>query len=237
MPYSIVHFELAKSLKDIKNITKSEQLDFIIWSIIVDSSYDLYSRWINTIKREDSHYYKWEDYMAFDFVNNFYKKEVLKNKGNYLILWYYYHLIVDEKWKDDNFLSLNMEENSHIRYIYQISRKVNAFYDLKELKKDKNFNNIIDDLYNYKIDNNKLPSVFKNIDNDIINQVKNDILDYMIWKKHFSKWEDILTPYKIIDDHIEIKDDIKKEVEKYFSYKEYKKFKDKIKDLNFNLMQ
>ena len=49
-----------------------------------------------------------------------------------------------------------------------------------------------------------------------------------IWqeKKHFSKWEDLLKPYKIIDNKVEIKKEIKKEIDKYFPYNNYLKIKE-----------
>jgi hypothetical protein len=234
MPYSIVHFELANKVKNIEKLSKSEYLDFLIWNIIVDSSYDLENRWIKHIHRDNTHYNVWENYMIADFPKNFYNKEIKNQKINYIKLWYYYHLLVDELWRDDNLVK-TMWEKTHIWYIYQISRKVNAFYDLKKVKENPNFEEIINDLYNYKIDNKKLPSIFKSIDNNIMNNVIKDILDYMVWKKHFSKWEDILNPYKIQGDTIIVKKEIQKEIDKYFSYKDYLLFKEKVKDINFNL--
>jgi len=236
MPYSIVHFELANKLKNIEKLSENEYLDFIIWNIIVDSSYDLNNRWIKNILRENTHYNIWENYMTCDFPKNFYEKEIKNKETNYLKLWYYYHLLIDELWRNEALVK-TMSENSHIRYLYQISRKINAFYDLQKEKKNKNFDEIINKLYNYEISKNKIPSVFENIDINVLNEVKNDILDYMTLKKHFTKWEDILKPYKIYKDKIEIKEDIKKEIDKYFPYIDYLKFKENVKYINFNLMQ
>ena len=185
MPYSIVHLELAnKKIKEKKDLTEENILDFFVWSLIVDSSYDLEKYWIKNIKRDDTHYHKWEEYLKSNFPKNFLDIELKNNKNNYLKLGYYYHLLVDKVWRD-NEVSNTKEENTQFRYIYQISRKIHAFYDLENFLHLENGQNIIDNLYNYKIDKNKYPSIFNNIEEKILKQVLKDILDYMTRKKTF----------------------------------------------------
>ncbi len=204
MPYSIVHIDLVnKKLKN-KKISPQDKLDFFVGNIITDISYNLNSYWIS-IKREDTHYYTWQDYMQVDFANNFFLKENMTK--NYLIYWYYYHLLTDKFWRDFEFEWRYVNED--IYNTYQISRKINSEIDLLNFE-DKY---LFDKLYNYKIENYKLPSVFYNISIDLIQKSYIDLLDYMTLKKTFSKWES--------------NDKYKDLIEKYFSYDHHLSLKNK----------
>lgn len=207
MPYSIVHLELWNKKSKQLNLSKKENLDFLAWNIIVDISYNINSYWYKDISRDDTHYHTWQNYFV-DFPDNFIKKENIKI--NYLIYWYYYHLLVDMFWRDNEFPWRILDDSIH--KAYQISRKINAKIDFDNFD---NFNNtqLINDLYNYDLSWIVLPSVLNKIPLDIIQKSYIDIIDYMTFKKTFSKWD---TDKKYMD-----------LVQKYFSYNHYTDLKNK----------
>jgi len=204
MPYSIVHLDLANKKVKSLNISKEKKLDFFVWNIIVDNSYNLNSYWIEKISRDDTHYHTNQNYMEVDFVNNFFTKEDI-NK-NYLIYWYYYHLLVDKFWRDFEFEWRKLDED--IYKAYQISRKINSKIDLEKFLDKK----IIVELYSYQIDIFKLPWVFQHISQEIMQKSYIDILDYMTFKKTFSKWdfdekyEYFINKYFSYNHHLDMKD-------------------------------
>ncbi len=223
MPYSIVHLKLAKKKNDSLKIckTKQEELDFFVWNIFVDSSHELKTFWIN-LKRDDTHYYKWQNYFNFDFPWNFLKQEIIKN--NFFNLWYYYHLKVDELWRDIFFtqkIFLEWKKTDFSDSLYHVFRKYYAFLDYKDF--EKNNKNLILDLYKYKINKEKIPKIFKNIDLEILQKSYLQILDYMFFKDIFQK-KDELKYLKIKDDKIFIDEEIKKVIEKYYPIAKYKDF-------------
>nr|MDD3720200.1 hypothetical protein [Candidatus Gracilibacteria bacterium] len=221
MPYSIVHIELGVSLKDYFN-NENDFLDFLAGSIFVDSSYELNNQGVQ-IKREDTHYHKGEDYINSEFPDNFLKKELKTNFSNFK-LGYYYHLILDKLWRDSSFVG-EAYKNNDLDEIYQLSRIFHANIDLNDFIKVDN-NNYIDKLYKYKINKNSLPSVFLNIDTNILNDTYMSIIDYMVNKKTFKKVSNEDEVYTIINGELEFLDkEIEKKVNTLFPYKDYNDLK------------
>lgn len=211
MPYSIVHIDLALQKNEELKLEKEDLLDFLVWNILVDSSYDL-SVFGVKFTRPDTHYHPWEDYFIANFPNNFFELELKNYENNYFKLGYYYHLLLD-KFRLANEIS-EIYTDDEVRNAFQISRKLNAQKDFENLENKE----IIDDLYNYEFDTNKLPKVLQNIDQEILRQVLNNILDYMTLKNHFVKWEknhktdDIIAKHFSYDKHIELKNMALKEI-------------------------
>jgi len=237
MPYSITHLEIWNNKAKQLNIKNTELLDFLVWNIICDCSYDLKENWVS-IWRDLTHYYKWLNYFSTDFPNNFFEKEIVWDEYNFLKLWYYYHLLVDKLWRDKGPLrTVEEEERWELRHIYQISRKIYAFYDYKEFV-EKNWENLIKELYSYKIykNINKLPSFMKDINIDIIQKVFLDILDYMTMKKSFLKAWNIMEKYVVIDDNkIKIENELKLKLNQNFSYENYKDLKEMAKNIDLQV--
>jgi hypothetical protein len=73
--------------------------------------------------------------------------------------------------------------DDEVRNAFQISRKLNAQADFEKLGNKE----IIEELYNYEFNLNKLPKVLQNIDEKIIKKVFLNILDYMTGKNYFTK--------------------------------------------------
>lgn len=208
MPYSIIHLELAHKKSKELNLENNDLLDFLVWNLIVDSSYDLSELWIN-IEREETHYHKWENYFEVDFPIYFLKKELKNNKNNYLKLWYYYHLQLDKFRRDNELKAIYNDEN--IRNAYQIARKENAKSDFEIFIKQNN--NLIEKLYNYEFNIEILPEIFKNIEKEKLKITFTNILDYMTLKSNFKKWEE--------------SENTKFLIEKYFSYENHLELKEK----------
>ncbi len=194
MPYSIVHIDLALQKNNDLNLEWQDLLDFLVWNILVDSSYNLSIFGIE-ISRPDTHYHPWEGYFVADFPNNFYIQELENNSKNYLKLGYYYHLLLD-KFRLNNELN-EIYTDDEIRNAFQISRKLNAQIDFEKLSNKK----IIEELYNYELNLDKLPKVFHNIDEKVLKKVFLSILDYMTGKNHFTKWERSHKTDEIIKEH------------------------------------
>jgi hypothetical protein len=211
MPYSIVHIDLALQKNEELKLEWEDLLDFLVWNILVDSSYSLFEFGVE-LSRPDTHYHPWEDYFIADFTNNFFVQELENDRNNYLKLWYYYHLLID-KFRLGNEIS-EIYTDDEVRNAFQISRKLNAKIDFENLENK----DIIEELYNYEFNLDKLPQVLKNIDTKILKSVLNNILDYMAWKNHFVKWErnhktdDIISKYFSYDKHIDLKNRALKEI-------------------------
>lgn len=217
MPYSIVHLDIAKRKSEDLWLKNDDLIDFLVWNLIVDFSYVLSDLWVN-FTREETHYHPKENYFLSDFPNNFFKKEI-KSKEDYLKIWYYYHLLLD-KFRRDNELK-NIYQEDDMRNAYQISRKINAKYDLENFLEQEENKQIIDKLYSYLFDSKKLPSVFSKIDTKILKEAFSNFLLYMTWENEFEKWK-----------RNENTDDL---IKKYFSYKNHIKLKneayEKIKEI------
>ncbi len=213
MPYSIVHIDLALQKNEELKLERQDLLDFLVWNILVDSSYDLEIFGIES-SRPDTHYHPEEDYFVADFPNNFYNQELNNNNNNnnYLKFGYYYHLLLD-KFRLGNEIS-EIYTDDEVRNAFQISRKLNAQIDFENLSNKE----IIEELYNYEFNLDKVPKVLQNIDEKILKWILNNILDYMTWKNHFVKWErnhktdDIISKYFSYDKHIELKNRALKEI-------------------------
>ncbi|MDD4151642.1 MAG: hypothetical protein PHR68_03430 [Candidatus Gracilibacteria bacterium] len=208
MPYSIIHLEIAHKKSKELNLENKNFLDFLVGNLIVDSSYDLSELGVN-IEREETHYHKGENYFEVDFPVNFLEKELKNTKNNYLKLGYYYHLQLD-KFRRDNELKTIYNDDS-IRNAYQIARKENAKKDLKNFIKKNN--DLIEKLYNYEFNIEILPEIFKNIEKEKLKITFTNILDYMTLKNNFKKGEE--------------NENTKILIEKYFSYENHLKLKEK----------
>jgi hypothetical protein len=87
----------------------------------------------------------------------------LKNdENNYFKLGYYYHLLLD-KFRLTNEIN-EIYTDDEVRNAFQISRKLNAQIDFENLENKE----IIEELYNYEFNLDKLPIVLKNIDRKIL---------------------------------------------------------------------
>lgn len=222
MPFSIVHIELWVGLKD--NFKNNDNLlDFLAWSIFVDSSYELNNQWV-FISRDVTHYHNGQDYSTADFSKNFLECE-LKNNFSYFNLWYYCHLTLDKLWRDSKFIQ-NAYNNVELDNIYQLSRVFHSFLDLNNfLKVDKL--SYITQLYNYKIEKSKIPSMFHNIDTHKLQSSFLSILDYMTLKKVFNKVENEDKIYNIIDWKFNFLDKkIEKKINELFPHEDYNKLKE-----------
>ncbi len=212
MPYSIVHIDLALKKNNQLNLEKDDLIDFLVWNILVDSSYCLFEFGVE-LSRPDTHYHTWEDYFVANFPNNFFSQELKNDENNYFKLGYYYHLLLD-KFRLTNEIN-EIYTDDEVRNAFQISRKLNAQIDFENLENKE----IIEELYNYEFNLDKLPIVLKNIDRKILKWALNNILDYMTLKNHFVKWErnhktdDIIANHFSYDKHIELKNSALKEIE------------------------
>lgn len=198
MPYSIVHIDLALQKNRELSLKWQDLLDFLVWNILVDTSYNLAKFGIE-LPRSDTHYYPCENYFIADFPNNFYIQELENNGKKYLRLGYYYHLLLD-KFRRDNEIS-EIYTDDEVRNAFQISRKLNAQVDFEKFLENTDSKKIILDLYSYKFDKYKLPKVLHSIDEKILKKVFHNILDYMTGKNHFTKWERSHKTDEIINEH------------------------------------
>lgn len=214
MPYSIIHLEIAKRKSEELKIDKQNLLDFLVWNLIVDFSYVLEDLWFS-INRDITHYYEWENYFLCDFPKKFLESENFK-KDDYLKLWYYYHLLLDKFRRDREINEIYTDDD--IRNAFQISRKLNAKYDLENFLLEDENKIIIDNLYNYEFDHKKLPKVFSKIDVKILKIAFWDFIDYMLGKNDFTKGEqkentkDLIKKFFNYDKHIELKNEAFKKI-------------------------
>ncbi len=221
MPFSIVHIEIWAKLKDYLP-TEDNLLEFLAWSIFVDSSYNLKELWID-IKREVTHYYNWDSYYSSDFPSNFKKMELDKN-FTYFNLWYYYHLLLDQLWRDSEFV-WDCYKDVDKENLYQLSRIVYSKYDLDAFIEDF-WLSILDKLYSFKLDKNKIPYIYSDIDLKYLQKTYLSIIDYMRLTKTFRKIEWDREFYKIVDNKIIIIDnDIEKQMHDFFPFEKYTKLK------------
>jgi hypothetical protein len=230
MPYSIIHLNTSLDKLENKKLDNKDYLDFIVWWLLVDTSYNLYSHWIKNITRANTHYHVGQNYFEADFPQNFYQKEIKNKKLNYIKLGYYYHLLVDKYYRDFEWKKAILNTNLELKYLYEVYRKQNAVDDLID-HINKYWDIIINQLYNYQIDNSKLPSIFKNINTKIIQNAYKDIIDNMTFKKHFIKYEKEVDYYKHIDWKIVINKKILEKYNKHFSRKYYLEMIKKCKNI------
>lgn len=217
MPFSIVHIEIWTKLKNYL-LSEDNFLDFLAWSIFVDSSYNLKELWVK-IDREVTHYYQNESFISSDFPKNFYDSE-LNNWFSYFKLWYYYHLILDKLWRDSKFV-WDCYKDVDKENLYQLSRIIYSKYDLDAFIADF-WTSIIDKLYMYEIDKKEIPSIYKGVNSSLLQETYISIIDYMCNKRYFKKldWENII--YKIVNWGIEILNkSTENEMNSFFPYKEY----------------
>jgi hypothetical protein len=86
---------------------------------------------------------------------------------------------------------------------------------------------MIDELYRYKIKSQKLPKIFLEVDETILQATFVELLDYMTGKKVFFKASESKSGYTIIDGKVLITSKtLKNTLRKYFPYTEYKKLKE-----------
>lgn len=233
MPFSIVHVEIWTKLKNY--LPKEDNfLEFLAWNIFVDSSYNLMELWI-LIDRDITHFYSLEWYFKSDFPYNF-KIIELDNNFSYFNLWYYFHLILDKLWRDSNFV-WDCYKDVDKENLYQLSRIVYSKYDLNSYIKAY-WADIIDKLYNYKLDKNKLPKIYYDINVELLQSTYISILDYMTWKNHFIKVESKYDLYKIVNNKIVILDKkVEQQMNKYFPYEKYLELKNRwLEILNDELL-
>jgi hypothetical protein len=86
-------------------------------------------------------------------------------------------------------------------------------------------------LYDYHIDTTKLPRVFNDISQEILQKVYLDILDHMNFKTSFVKYENELDYYTIVEGVVVINDNIKEKYNKYFPRSDYLNMKDRVLDI------
>lgn len=202
MPFTIVHIDLATRLNENKlKLKKNNLLDFLVGNIIVDCNYELKKKGLD-IDRDKTHYYEKENYFNCKFPTNFYEKE-LKKDFTFLKLWYYYHLLTDKIWADIKLQ--NALKDDELRKAYQSDRKFHAekdFYNFQE-----KYSYLIDDLYNYKINKDLLPKVYKNVPKKDLEKSYKSVLDFMIsdkshleyYKTYFSYQEHLIYKQKALD--------------------------------------
>ena len=131
MPYSIIHLETSVRKLEWKNLDKIDYLDFIVWGLLVDCSYNLNAHWIE-ISREDTHYHPWESYFNVNFPKNFLDREINNWNNNYLNRWYYFHLLTDKLYRDVEWKKITWKSDLEMKYLYEVYRKTNAYIDLQE---------------------------------------------------------------------------------------------------------
>ncbi len=223
MPFSIVHIEVWTKLTN-NFYNEKDYIDFLAWSIFVDCSYTLAELWVN-IDRSTTHFYNNENYFNFDFTKCFKNKELSKN-NSFFNKWYYCHLILDKVWRDSNFVWDSFNDNIEKEKIYQISRFLYAHNDLNNFLKESKNKEIINKLYKYTLDKNKIPSIFYFIDDILINKSFKLVLDYMLWKKTFNKIDNSKQYYENKNWKIQIIDSILiNDLEKLFPVEWYTKLK------------
>ena len=238
MPYSIIHLESSVKFLEWKDLDKQDYLDFIVWGLLVDSSYDLNRKWVEFITRDHTHYHVWQDWFTANFTDTYFEKEFKNDLKNSLKQGYYYHLLIDKFYRDfewkEILLNIDINTDSDIEYLYEVYRKINAKQDLFDFI-DYYWKDIINDLYNYEVDTSKLPSCFSWIDASIIKTTLIDILDYMTFKKSFMKFDLEKNYYEIFEWEIKLKDNILEKYNNYFSREDYIKMKEKAFKIDIEL--
>ncbi len=221
MPYSIVHTELAFQTGDQLQLDHKELLEYIIWSIFVDSNY-LLSDMALHITRPKTHYYEWEAYEVAKFPDNFLEQEPWKSVFN---IWYYYHLITDRVWRDSAMIQMAYKSIEQERW-YQISRKIYSFYDLQQLLQDKKKEEIIKETMSLNFDKIDFPKIFKDVPSSIIKSTYKKMLDFMLGKNFFIKESEDKNDYRITEWWLHINDKgLERRVLEAFSYDEYQALK------------
>lgn len=181
MPYSIVHFELW--LKKKTHFPYYQDfLQFLAGSIFVDVSSFLDVAY--QIDRSVTHYYENDTYNDVMFAKSFAQTEL--GSLSTFKLWYYYHLLADQVWRDSVFIQ-KCYACSEKEWIYQFSRKLYSNRDLQELKDNSFVTQVIDDLYALKLKKEDLPLIFHHIDITTLQRHFYEILDYMLEKRIFYK--------------------------------------------------
>ena len=220
MPYSAVHFELGLSFRN-KFQDYNEFLDFLAGSIFVDVSYILNTYSIN-ISRAKTHFYEEGEFENADFDRTFQKDHT---ECSAFLTWYFVHLVVDKVWRDSPFVR-KVYFDEELESLYQFSRKIYASKDIAHISERESVQKVIKDLYSYKVERLKLPFLFHDLDETMLQKAFIELLDYMFGKKIFYKKIESKNAYKISKGAVRIKDTkMKSQLKKFFPYKEYAKLK------------
>ena len=219
MPYSIVHSEIAFLSRDfLKYLSEKDFLEFLVWNIFVDSSHLLFELWYKNIHRHTTHYYRKDFYEIDNFPEIFWEQE---KEYSPLFVGYYFHLLTDKIWRDSNFIEAaykNLDEERE----YQISRKIHAFMDYKNLLWNKDSLNMVEKLYTFSFEWVKTPSIFTEVKTEDLERVLYGILDYMLGKKLFVKKTEKEEDYSSNNGEFIIKDSqLQEKVQKKYPYEEY----------------
>jgi len=173
MPNCTTHSNLTEIFLKETNISEEERNQFRIWWLIPDLRLD-------ELTRDKTHYYSGSCFLKKDFISTFLKDESLYKKDwdiNFLILWYLFHLFIDNAFIDKRDINeIYINEN-----IWRFSRIINEVLDIKE-----NTKIIIrlEDISEWEIQIKKedLPTIFKNIDKDLINSEFSKQIKFIIEK-------------------------------------------------------
>ena len=197
MPYTSTHLSIWLDFVKKEKLIWENKILFLIWTLLPDIKWKF-------LKRPETHYYSNnEEFLSWKFVENFIKKEKLKNinKINYLLYWYLLHLITDEVFIEHNYIYKSWTPEYNLWNTWREINAKNDFYYTPKIEEEfLNIKNFLQKNKNIKW----LTNIYKNIENlnkyiilDIDNVLEatswksNFLYEMLLWYEALRKWSDI----------------------------------------------